>query len=125
MPAPEPHQTALLTDAEVQRATGAPASHWRGGGRLLTLTAPNGQYITPAAHLEPTGERFRPRPVIKTLADLAARYGRSHQGINDWLNAPTTYLDYGTGASLKPIDYLATDPDRVLQIAQASWGVEW
>jgi hypothetical protein len=67
---------------------------------------------------EPTDDELR--PLLERLAPIAAKYGRPERDVLFWLRSPTTYFaDEG-----RPVDHLH-EPDEVVRIADAAWGVIW
>ena len=113
----------LLTSAEVGRRLGsrstAPrnlAVATRRGGSLVAITRGH-QALYPGFQF---GSDGRPLAVIRDLRDLAGECGWSESSVVQWLCAPTTYLD-----GLRPVDLLASDPCRVLDVARRAWTVEW
>ncbi|MFS3128097.1 hypothetical protein ACLM5J_06805 [Nocardioides sp. Bht2] len=63
-------------------------------------------------------------PVIADLRCIGEEHGYNEASLIQWLCAPTTYLDDGRGVR-RPVDLLATDPDRVSAVAANDWGVQW
>lgn len=113
----------LLTSAEAGRRLGsrstAPrnlAVATRRKGALLAITRGH-QTLFPGFQFGPDG---RPLAVIRVLRDLADELHWSQNGVVQWLCAPTTYL-----GGLRPVDLLASDPDRVVDIARRAWTVQW
>ena len=113
----------LLTSAETGRRLGsrstAPrnlAAATRRDGALLAITRGH-QMLFPGFQFDPDG---RPLPVIRILRDLADETQWSETGIVQWLCAPTTYL-----GGLRPVDLLASEPDRVVDTARRAWTVQW
>jgi len=113
----------LLTSAEVGRRLGsrstAPrnlAVTTRRGGALVAITRAH-QTLYPGFQFGADG---RPLAVIRTLREVAGESQWSENGIVQWLCAPTTYLD-----GLRPVDLLASDPDRIVDVARRAWNVEW
>ena len=113
----------LLTSAEAGRRLGsrstAPrnlAVATRRGGALLAITRGH-QALYPGFQFGPDG---RPLPVIRSLRELAADVGWLESSVVQWLCAPTTYFD-----GRRPVELLATEPDRVLDVARRDWTIEW
>lgn len=113
----------LLTSAEAGRRLGsrstAPrnlAVATRRNGALLAIMRRH-QMLFPGFQF---GEDGRPLPVIRVLRDLADETEWSESGVVQWLCAPTTYL-----GGLRPVDVLASDPDRVVDTARRAWTVQW
>jgi len=113
----------LFTASEAGRRMGsrsnAPrnlAASARREGRLVAVSRGH-QVLYPGFQFGPDGA---PLPVIAGLRALAAEYERSETGIVQWLCSPTTYLD-----GRRPVDLLRETPDRVLDVAARSWGVDW
>ncbi|MCH9761862.1 MAG: DUF2384 domain-containing protein [Actinomycetia bacterium] len=113
----------LLTAAEAGRRMGsrstAPrnlAAAARRSGALLGISRGH-QTLYPGFQFGPDGQ---PLPVIRALRELAQRLGWSDSSVVQWLCAPTTYLD-----GHRPAELLTTEPDRVLDVAQRAWAVEW
>jgi hypothetical protein len=86
------------------------------GDRLLGVDA-NGVTRYPGFQVGADGE---PLPVIGRLPEVAERAGWTEQGVVEWLMSPTTYLD-----GSRPVDLLAADADRVLDVAESDLGIEW
>lgn len=113
----------LLTSAETGRRLGsrstAPrnlAAATRRDGALLAITRGH-QMLFPGFQFDPDG---RPLPVIRTLRELADETQRSETGVVQWLCAPTTFL-----GGLRPVDLLASEPERVVDTARQAWTVQW
>ena len=113
----------LLTSAETGRRLGsrstAPrnlAVTTRRTGALLAVTRGH-QMLFPGFQFGADG---RPLPVIRVLRDLADEAQWSENGVVQWLCVPTTYL-----GELRPVDLLASDPDRVVDAARRAWNVQW
>jgi hypothetical protein len=113
----------LLTSAETGRLLGsrstAPrnlAVATRRKGALLAITRRH-QTLFPGFQF---GSDGRPLPVIRVLRDLADEAQWSENGVVQWLCAPTTYL-----GGLRPVDLLASHPDRVVDTARRAWTVQW
>jgi hypothetical protein len=105
----------LLTAAEAGRRMGSRSTAPR---NLALLGISRGhQTLYPGFQFGADGQ---PLPVIRTLRELAQRVGWSESSAVQWLCAPTTYLD-----GRRPAELLAADPDRVLDVAQRAWAVEW
>lgn len=58
-------------------------------------------------------------PVIVELIAIANRHGKSHEGMTQWLCAPTGQLD-----DQRPVDHLH-EPTRVVEAAENHFGVRW
>ena len=113
----------LLTSAETGRRLGsrstAPrnlAVATRRNGALLAITRGH-QMLFPGFQFGADG---RPLPVIRVLWELAGEAQWSQNGVVQWLCAPSTYL-----GGLRPVDLLASDPDRVVDTARRAWTVQW
>jgi hypothetical protein len=85
-------------------------------GALLAITRGN-QTLFPGFQFGADG---RPLPVIRILREFADEAHWSENGVVQWLCAPTTYL-----AGQRPVDLLASDPDRVVDTARRAWTVQW
>lgn len=59
------------------------------------------------------------RTVIATLIGVGEEFGRTEAGLVQWLMAPTTHL-----GGRRPVDVL-DDEAVVLDVARASFGVQW
>lgn len=113
----------LLTSAETGRRLGsrstAPrnlAVTTRRNGALLAITRGH-QLLFPGFQFDTDG---RPLPVIRILRDLAHEAEWSENGVVQWLCAPTTYL-----GGLRPVDLIASDPERVVDTARRVWTTRW
>ncbi|GAA4814631.1 hypothetical protein [Tomitella cavernea] len=111
----------LLTSAQVADRLGSraaarrnAATTARAAGRLLALRRGN-RLLYPGFQFTAAGIR----PVIADLRLLGDRHGWHEAGLIEWLLGPTTLLD---GA--RPVDVLG-DSDRLLAVAEASFGVSW
>lgn len=58
-------------------------------------------------------------PVIPKLMKVAEKYGKTPEGLAQWLCAGTTQLDGD-----RPVDHLR-EVDLVLEAAENHYGVEW
>jgi hypothetical protein len=113
----------LLTSAQTGRRLGSKSTAPRNlavatrrNGALLAIMRGH-QTLFPGFQFGTDG---RPLPVIRVLRDLADEAQWSETGVVQWLCAPTTYLD-----GLRPVDVLASDPDRVVDTARQAWTVQW
>jgi hypothetical protein len=113
----------LLSSAETGRRLGSRSSAPRNlavatrrNGALLAITRRH-QILFPGFQFGADG---RPLPVIRILRDLAEEAQWSENGVVQWLCAPTTYL-----GGLRPVDLLASDPERVVDTARRAWTVQW
>ncbi|SON60697.1 hypothetical protein MSIMFI_02197 [Mycobacterium simulans] len=66
------------------------------------------------------GSGGKPLAVIARLREVADSSGWSEAGLVQWLCSPTTYFD-----GERPVDHLATDPDRVVAVAAEAMAVSW
>jgi hypothetical protein len=113
----------MLTSTEAGKRMGSRSSAPRNlattARRNKTLVAVRqGNYLAyPGFQFGPDG---KPLPVIARLLAVADDSGWSEAGLVQWLCAPTTYLDGD-----RPVDHLATDPDRVLAVAGEALSVSW
>jgi hypothetical protein len=113
----------MLTSTEAGKRMGSRSSAPRNlattARRNKTLVAVRqGNYLAyPGFQFGPDG---KPLPVIARLLAVADDSGWSEAGLVQWLCAPTTYLDCD-----RPVDHLATDPDRVLAVAGEALSVSW
>ena len=111
----------LLSSAQAGEAMGSRsntsrnlAAKARSEGRALALT--RGRYtLFPGFQFTESGLR----PVIADLRKLGEEYGRTETGLIQWLMSPTTYLH-----GKRPVDVI-DDPEKLLEVAQRSFGVEW
>jgi hypothetical protein len=77
-----------------------------------------GNYLSyPGFQFGPDG---KPLAVVARLREVAEANGWSEAGLVQWLCSPTTYLDGD-----RPVDHLATDPDRVVAVAAEALAVSW
>ncbi|WP_168226604.1 hypothetical protein [Tomitella fengzijianii] len=111
----------LLTSAQVADRLGSraaarrnAAAAARAAGRLLALRRGN-RLLYPGFQFTAAGIR----PVIADLRSLGDRHGWHEAGLIEWLLGPTTLLDGG-----RPVDALG-DAERLLAVAEASFGVSW
>jgi hypothetical protein len=111
----------LLTSAEAGRRMGSRSSALRNAataarreGRLLAVR--RGSYwLFPGFQFDAEGLR----PVVAELIALARDRGRGEAGLVQWLCSPTTYL-----GGARPVDVL-DDPDRLLEVADQAFGIQW
>src|SRR5271163_3991546 len=66
------------------------------------------------------GTDGKPLAVIARLREVAGANGWSEAGLVQWLCSPTTYLDGD-----RPVHWLATDPNRVVEVAAEALAVSW
>jgi hypothetical protein len=77
-----------------------------------------GSYLSyPGFQFGPDG---KPLAVIARLREVAEANDWSEAGLVQWLCSPTTYLDGD-----RPVDRLATDPGRVVEVAAEALAVSW
>jgi hypothetical protein len=77
-----------------------------------------GNYLSyPGFQFGPDG---KPLAVIARLREVAEANDWSEAGLVQWLCSPTTYLDGD-----RPVDRLATDPGRVVEVAAEALAVSW
>ncbi|CQD06040.1 hypothetical protein BN1232_01033 [Mycobacterium lentiflavum] len=113
----------MLTSTEAGKRMGSRSSAPRNlattARRNKTLLAVRqGNYLSyPGFQFGPDG---KPLPVIARLLAVADDSGWSEAGLVQWLCSPTTYLDGD-----RPVDHLATDPDRVVAVAGEALNVSW
>lgn len=96
----------------------------RAAGRLVAITRLN-HALYPGFQFSDDG---RPLAVIATLRQLARSVTPSwtESSVVEWLMSPTTYLMDSDGkTALRPVDLLRTDPDRVVDVAEQAWTVQW
>lgn len=111
----------LLTSTEVGERLGSRAvakrnvaGAARSEGRLLALR--RGRYLLyPGFQFDATGIR----PVIAELRGIGDEYDWDDASLIEWLLSPTTYL-----GGLRPVDVI-DEPDRLLTVARAAFGVSW
>jgi hypothetical protein len=113
----------MLTSAEAGRRLGSKSTAPRNlavatrrKGSLLAITRGH-QTLFPGFQFGTDG---RPLPVIRVLRDLAEEAQWSQNGVVQWLCGPTTYL-----GGQRPVDLLASDPERVVDTARRAWTVQW
>jgi hypothetical protein len=88
----------------------------RRNGALVAVR--QGNYLSyPGFQFGPDG---KPLAVIGRLLEVADENGWSEAGLVQWLCSPTTYLDGD-----RPVDRLATDPDRVVAVAAEALAISW
>jgi hypothetical protein len=88
----------------------------RRNGALIAVR--QGNYLSyPGFQFGPDG---KPLAVIGRLLEVADENGWSEAGLVQWLCSPTTYLDGD-----RPVDRLATDPDRVVAVAAEALAISW
>ena len=113
----------MLTSTEAGKRMGSRSSAPR---NLATTAHRNkalvairrGNYLSyPGFQFGPDG---KPLPVIARLIEVADENGWSEAGLVQWLCSPTTYLDGD-----RPVDWLATDPNRVVEVAAEALAVSW
>ena len=113
----------MLTSTQAGKRLGSRSSAPR---NLATTTHRNkalvavrrGNYLAyPGFQFGPDG---KPLAVIARLREIAEANGWSEAGLVQWLCSPTTYLDGD-----RPVDRLATDPDRVVAVAAEALAVSW
>ena len=113
----------MLTSTEAGKRMGSRSSAPR---NLATTTHRNkalvavrrGNYLSyPGFQFGPDG---KPLAVVARLREVAEANGWSEAGLVQWLCSPTTYLDGD-----RPVDHLATDPDRVVEVAAEALAVSW
>jgi hypothetical protein len=113
----------MLTSTEAGKRMGSRSSAPRNlattARRNKTLVAVRqGNYLAyPGFQFGPDG---KPLAVIGRLLAIAEDSGWSEAGLVQWLCSPTTYLDGD-----RPVDHLATDPDRVVAVAGEAMAVSW
>lgn len=99
------------TRSEAQRNLALAA---RKDGRLLGL--PRGRYVLfPGFQFDDHGLRS----VIADLIELGRKHNRTEVGLIQWLMSPTTYLH-----GQRPVDIIEA-PDRLLEVAAESFGLQW
>jgi hypothetical protein len=113
----------MLTSTEAGKRMGSRSSAPRNlattARRNKTLVAVRqGNYLSyPGFQFGPDG---KPLAAIGRLLEVADENGWSEAGLVQWLCSPTTYLDGD-----RPVDHLATDPDRVVAVAAEALAVSW
>jgi hypothetical protein len=113
----------MLTSTEAGKRMGSRSSAPRNlattAHRNKALVAVRrGNYLSyPGFQFGPDG---KPLAVIARLREVAEASGWSEAGLVQWLSSPTTYLDGD-----RPVDHLATDPDRVVEVAAEALAVSW
>ncbi|WP_306233259.1 hypothetical protein [Agrococcus beijingensis] len=112
----------MLSSSEVSELLGASnanrvyASERRKRGELLAVQRKNA-YVFPAFQFD--HETGVVHPWVAPLLKLAEHHGRSAAGVISWMMAPTTYFDGG-----RPVDHVEA-PDRLLDVAERAWGIDW
>jgi hypothetical protein len=113
----------MLTSTEAGKRMGSRSSAPRNlattAHRNKALVAVRrGNYLSyPGFQFGPDG---KPLAVVARLREVADANGWSEAGLVQWLCSPTTYLDAD-----RPVDLLATDPDRVVEVAAEALAVSW
>ena len=113
----------MLTSTEAGKRMGSRSSAPRNlattAHRNKALVAVRrGNYLSyPGFQFGPDG---KPLAVVARLREVAEANGWSEAGLVQWLCSPTTYLDGD-----RPVDHLATDPDRVVEVAAEALAVSW
>jgi hypothetical protein len=113
----------MLTSTEAGKRLGSRSSAPRNlattAHRNKALVAVRrGNYLSyPGFQFGPDG---KPLAVVARLREVAEANGWSEAGLVQWLCSPTTYLDGD-----RPVDHLATDPDRVVDVAAEALAVSW
>jgi hypothetical protein len=113
----------MLTSTEAGRRMGSRSSAPRNlattAHRNKALVAVRrGNYLSyPGFQFGPDG---KPLAVVARLREVAEASGWSEAGLVQWLCSPTTYLDGD-----RPVDHLANDPDRVVEVAAEALAVSW
>jgi hypothetical protein len=113
----------MLTSTEAGKRMGSRSSAPRNlattAHRNKALVAVRrGNYLSyPGFQFGPDG---KPHWVVARLREVAEANGWSEAGLVQWLCSPTTYLDGD-----RPVDHLATDPDRVVEVAAEALAVSW
>lgn len=117
------HEFGMLSSQQVAEALGSRSKSPRGftsdlreRGRLLYIRRLN-TLLYPGFQFEIESPRIR--AVIAPLIALAQRHDRSIENVSLWLCRPTTYLDGD-----RPVDHI-DETERVLDVAEQAWGVEW
>lgn len=113
----------MLTSTEAGKRLGsrstAPRNLAAAAHRAKTLIG-----VRRGNHLAYPGFQFgpdgKPLAVIAALRKTAEANDWSETGVVQWLCAPTTYLDGD-----RPVDHLATDPERVAAVAADDFGISW
>ena len=112
----------LLSSSEVGALLGASnanrayAAQLRQRGELLAAQRRNA-YVFPAFQFD--REAAEVRRWVAPLLRLAGHSHRSGADVIMWMMSPTTYL-----GGERPVDH-AEDSERVLDVAERAWGVEW
>jgi hypothetical protein len=113
----------MLTSTEAGKRMGSRSS----APRNLATTAHRNKALVAVrrgSYLSYPGFQFgtdgKPLAVIARLREVAGANGWSEAGLVQWLCSPTTYLDGD-----RPVDWLATDPNRVVEVAAEALAVSW
>jgi hypothetical protein len=113
----------LLSGSEVARLLGSKARSAAGfaadrrkAGKLLGIRRRNA-FVYPGFQFDLAAGAVL--PVIPALLELVARYGKSPEGLAQWLCARTGQL-----GDERPVDHLH-EVERVLEAAGNHYGVEW
>ena len=112
----------LLTSIEVSTLLGSDppnrtyASHQRAQGKLIAVKRPKGLRY-PGFQFNATEPAIL--PVMEKLIAVAENAGRSEASLALWMTRPTGYLDGD-----RPVDWFS-EPDKVIQAAKQSFGVQW
>ncbi|TFD52371.1 hypothetical protein E3T46_05760 [Cryobacterium sp. Hh11] len=112
----------LLSSSEVSDLLGASngnrtfTAELRKRGALLAAHRKNG-YVFPGFQFD--HEAGEVRPWVVPLLETARRHDWSAADVIMWMMSPTTYFD-----SDRPADHV-DDAQRLLDVAERAWGVEW
>lgn len=116
-------EVGMLTSTEAGKKMGSRSS----APRNFATTAHRNNHLLAVRrgnHLAYPGFQFgsdgQPLAVIARLREVAEANDWSEAGLVQWLCAPTTYFDGD-----RPVDYLTTDPDRVVAVAADALAVSW
>jgi hypothetical protein len=113
----------MLTSTEAGKRMGsrsrAPRNLATTAHRNTTLVAvrKGNSLVYPGFQFAPDGQ---PLAVIGRLRETAEANDWSEAGLVQWLCSPTTYFDGD-----RPVDHLAEDPDRVVDVARDALAVSW
>lgn len=117
----------LFSSVEVAKLLGSGASSsaarslardMRDRGELLAIRRLN-KYLYPGFQFDLS--RGQVHGFVKPLLQIADEHSWQTEDVVMWLCAPTTYFEDGS----RPVDHIATEPDRVLDVATRAWDVQW
>lgn len=112
----------LLSSSEVSALLGARSANrayaagLRKRGELLAARRRNA-YVFPGFQFDRKAGAVL--PWVAPLLRLAQAHERTAVDVTQWMMSPTTYF-----GGRRPADHLA-EPERLLDVAERAWGIEW